>query len=245
MHRAFNPSLEDFLTAHGTDTLLRQGVPPESIVVTLTAFNGRPAGGCFAIRDEDRDLFLRLYFQRLKRSGPFSSVGTALFLNEKTAPTRPFRYYVDIDMDDDAFEQLNSVVGDGQPLKVYRVIADVLARIVSNVTGDTVYPIFSRRKSGKLHYQFPTAICDHHMAKSFTEMAREQLKQMYPDFSTWDRIFDLGVYSSGLRMIGSRKFTPAGGPQDEEERVYKPFDLSTVSLGPTRFWNVVAYSAGW
>lgn len=225
--RNFNPSLESFLASHGSETLLRNGVAAEDFVCTHTAFNGRPAGGNFQILHEDRDLFLRLYLQRLsvKDSGPFAS--TPLYLNERVIKGRPFRYYVDVDMSDATADVLFAAVADGHPLKLYRMLSDTFRRVIGDVTGEEVQEChFSRRRRGKLHFQFPTVIVDGPTAASFVAIARDSLKQLHPEFlpTQWDSIFDVGVYKSGLRMIGSRKF---GHHADEDEPVYRLYDLSS------------------
>lgn len=159
-------------------------------------------------------MFIKRYFESLYSGAPH--------MNEKI-PHGPFRYYLDIDMTDETFDQLCDIAEDGHPLKLYRTLAEVMSKIVANLVRGIPVLVFSRRKPGKLHFQFPNVIVDKVTARSFAEMSRDVLRQMYPEFPLWETVFDPGVYNSILRVLGSRK----AGSDDLQESVYKPVDLST------------------
>lgn len=90
--RPFNESLEDFLSSRSVDNLVATGTPLDELYITHVSLSGRPAGGKYCIKDADRSQFRRLYYQRLKHSGPFS-VTPAIYLAE-VIKNQPFRFYV-------------------------------------------------------------------------------------------------------------------------------------------------------
>lgn len=190
---------------HGLEQFLRAHRTFDTTEATHTSF----AGGKYKIPSTLRRQLFSLVATALRQ-------GKDVFLNELIG-AHPFRFYFDCDMTDrdlktlEKFVQLSSSVDFSQTLRIFidEAVEDLAGRHVSYV---------SKRRSYKIHFHYPTFICTADVAASIVTLVRDRLRETYLHAlreagvdenplsdDDWNRMFDTGVYNTGLRMLGSRK----------------------------------------
>lgn len=151
-------------------------------------------GGKYSIKSKaEYDDFLKLYFEDvLVNNYP-------AFLSERVGPV--FTLFVDLDFPETGFEFLKANEMD-LILTIFQQIEEVEDVVIS--TSNPKEPL-------KIHLNFPGLVVNSNIAKGIRNIFIEKLFSAFinlrPDLTRgcWEKIYDKAVYSSGLRMIGSRK----------------------------------------
>ena len=166
------------------DTFLFEHKTPHGVAPTHTSMRG----GSYHIADDDLLEFYTLYAQAIKDNVP-------MFLTERV--TNPFYFFCDVD-----FEKPQDV-----PDSFIDTLVPFYKTAIANVLGEQYNQkhLISTRDVHKIHLHFPGLVVTKDQAVSIRDDVVAQVQSAFPDISQWDKIIDKSVYSSGLRLLGSRK----------------------------------------
>lgn len=187
-------------------------------------------GGKYFIPEDKLEEFYAAYVTSFNNNTP-------IYLTEKLNYGDKFLFYLDIDFDPEQYEILKAHLNVPSDyhflLGLQQTVSTVLTQEFNqHITFDDV--VISIRLPHKIHINFPTIAVNKRTALMYAEACKNFWKELGVfDEATINKIFDTGVYRSGLRMLGSRK---RGGEDwykvvdfdnsDEMEFVFRPIDLT-------------------
>ena len=166
------------------DTFLFEHKTPHGVAPTHTSMRG----GSYYIPDDDLLEFYTLYAQAIKDNVP-------LFLTERV--TNPMYFFTDVD-----FEKPEDV-----PDSFIDTLVPFYKTAIANVLGEQYNQkhLISTRDVHKIHLHFPGLVVTKDQALSIRDVVVAQVQLAFPGIAHWDKIIDKSVYSSGLRLLGSKK----------------------------------------
>jgi len=154
-------------------------------------------GGKFDVPYADLDTFHEECMTAFQR-------GVCLYLSERLPSNTlsPFRFFVDIDFDEEVHSEI--------PSRDHLI--DSVVKCVYETVDESESEIVSFRGTYKIHINFPNIIVDKQTVKILYSALLKMVKQTFPKLysekkkhETWGVVLDSSVYNSGLRTLVSRK----------------------------------------
>lgn len=158
-------------------------------------------------------------------------------ITEKLSPNREFPFFVDLDFDAAWF---NPTLDSDQYVTmdaafVFRLVGETISLFqdliadAMDVGGQPVEVLVSMRAFYKCHVHFPDIFVAVPTAIALCKEACRVTVARYPEYAgNINKAFDCGVYSTGLRILGSHKGRLLG--KDPAERLRKDWEAHTKYL---------------
>lgn len=159
--------------------------------LTHLAFNG----GKYKVPDTKYEEFYKTYYQQLQLGN------TELFIIEKVQNCR-FGYFLDIEVPKGDTTILTIKEVDGIIEKMNKIINDTF--LLNEKNKDLTENIISKRtinvNTTKYHINYPNLIVTSNIAQAITKKLISELNE-----SCLQKVIDISVYRTGLRLFGSKK----------------------------------------
>lgn len=171
-------------------------------------------GGSFHVPNEKYPEFVKVFCECLVKNDP-------VFVCENIAPTDVIRMYCDFDhfgpdpIDVETIEQWTRTTSE-VIARIFGAPEDVRVAWVPSTEIVDASPE-KRFKTG-VHFVWTNVFVTPPEAASVASLIRDQFTAKFPG-TDWSEVVDIGVYNSGLRMIGSRKVEWRSKLGDTKRRV--------------------------